>query len=232
VKALVPGLSRKVVGALYTASDGRAEPSRAAPAVARAVTAEGGTVLTGCAARAVETEAGRVSGVVTEKGRIAAQAVVLAGGAWSRLFAGNMGLNLPALNVLGSVLRTERIDGGPEISTAGSDFAFRKREDGGYNVAHGGLSTFDITPDAFRVFGAFLPALRKERGGLRLRVSRQFLTELRRPRHWDADAVSPMERERILDPEPNRKLLDTAIAAFRKSHQPSHRRKRPSAGAG
>src|SRR5919199_1108894 len=62
----------------------------------------------------VETAAGRVAGVVTEKGRIACGSVVLAGGAWSRLFCGNLGpedlkIDLPQLKVLGSVMRTERL---------------------------------------------------------------------------------------------------------------------------
>ena len=39
-------------------------------------------ILTGCAVRGVETAAGQIAGVVTEKGRIACGSVVLAGGAW------------------------------------------------------------------------------------------------------------------------------------------------------
>jgi glycine/D-amino acid oxidase-like deaminating enzyme len=218
VQALMPGFSRKVAGALHTPSDGRAEPARAAPAIARAFAAGGGTVLTGCAVRTVETAAGRLSGVITEKGPMAAGAVVLAGGAWSRLFCGNMGLHLPQLKVLGSVLRTEPIEGGPEVSSAGSDFAFRKRADGGYSVAHGSLSTFDVTPDGFRLFAAFLPALRSEWRGLRPRVSSRFLAEWREARRWAADAVSPFEKDRVLDPAPNHKLLDVAFSAFRRVH--------------
>ena len=68
--------------------------------VARAKRA-GGIVLQGCAVRGLETKGGRVSGVVTEKGPIACDSVVLAGGAWSRLFAGNVGIDLPQLKVLG-----------------------------------------------------------------------------------------------------------------------------------
>jgi glycine/D-amino acid oxidase-like deaminating enzyme len=218
LRALMPGLAGDFAGALYTPGDGRAEPARAAPAIARAVIAGGGTVLTNCAVRAVETTAGRVSGVVTERGSIAAGAVVLAGGAWSRLFCGNMDLDLPQLKVLGSVLRTAPIAGGPEISAAGSDYGFRKRADGGYSLAHGGLSTFDITPDAFRLFSAFLPALKSERKGLKLRLSRQFLAKLRQKRRWAADTVSPFEETRILDPEPDAKLLAAAMAAFRRLH--------------
>jgi glycine/D-amino acid oxidase-like deaminating enzyme len=67
----------------------------------------GGVVLERCAVRGVETKGGRISGVVTEKGAIACDSVVLAGGAWSRLFAGNAGIDLPQLKVLGSVFRTE-----------------------------------------------------------------------------------------------------------------------------
>ena len=44
-----------------------------------------------CAVRGIETTAGRVSAAVTEKGRIACERVVLAGGVWSRLFCGNLG---------------------------------------------------------------------------------------------------------------------------------------------
>jgi glycine/D-amino acid oxidase-like deaminating enzyme len=216
VESVTPGLKRTVAAALYTPDDGRAEPARAAPAIARALLAEGGIVLTGCAVRAVERTAGRASGVVTERGRIAAAAVVLAGGAWSRLFCGNMGVELPQLKVLGSVLRTGPIEGGPTISAAGSDFAYRKREDGGYTVAHGGLSTFDITPDSFRLFRLFLPALKLR--SVRLRLSGRFFAEWREPRRWAGDEATPFEQVRVLDPEPDTRLLDEAFAAFKAVH--------------
>ena len=52
---------------------------------------------------------------------------VLAGGAWSRLFCGNLGVELPQLKVLGSVMCTEKVDGGPEISASGGLFANSSR---------------------------------------------------------------------------------------------------------
>ena len=88
---------------------------------------------------------------MTEKGRIACQSVVLAGGAWSRLFCGNLGIDLPQLKVLGSVMRTEKLDGGPEISASGGLFGYRKRMDGGYTVATLGVRTIDLVPDSFRL---------------------------------------------------------------------------------
>src|SRR5712691_2133930 len=89
---LMPGLTGNWTGALYTASDGKAEPQRAAPAIAEAARRQGAAVLTQCAVRGIETAGGRISAVVTERGPIACGSVVLAGGAWSRLFCGNLGI--------------------------------------------------------------------------------------------------------------------------------------------
>src|SRR5438045_523092 len=65
---LMPGLTGNWTGALYTASDGKAEPQRAAPAIAEAARRRGAAIVTQCAARGIETQGGRVSAVVTEKG--------------------------------------------------------------------------------------------------------------------------------------------------------------------
>jgi glycine/D-amino acid oxidase-like deaminating enzyme len=210
VDRLVPGSARPWAGALYTPSDGRAEPAKAAPAIAEGARRFGATILTGCAVRGLETQAGRVSAAVTEKGRIACGAVVLAGGAWSRLFCGNLGVKFPALKVLGSVMRTQPLEGGPECAVGASDFGFRKRLDGGYTVARRGATEADIVPDSFRLFFDFLPALRVQWKELRLRVGRRFLTEWQVPRKWSLDEPSPFEKVRVLDPEPAGSLLEEA----------------------
>jgi glycine/D-amino acid oxidase-like deaminating enzyme len=130
--AVMPGASARFVAGLHTPSDGRAEPAHAAPAIAEAARDHGAKIFTNCAVRGIDLHNGRLVGVITERGRIRCEAAVLAGGAWSRLFAGNAGLDLPQLKVLGSVFRTEPLAGGPEITAAGSVFALRKRLDGGY----------------------------------------------------------------------------------------------------
>ncbi|MDQ2801563.1 MAG: FAD-binding oxidoreductase, partial [Pseudomonadota bacterium] len=158
---LLPGAAQPFAGALVTPSDGRAEPSLAAPTIAEAARTRGAAILTGCAVRGIETTGGQVSAVATERGRIACNAVVLAGGAWSRLFCGNTCIDLPQLKVLGSVLRTRPLDG-PDITAGGADFAFRKRLDGGYTVARRGANVADIVPDSFRLLPRFWPALKTE----------------------------------------------------------------------
>src|SRR5262249_30188958 len=80
----LPGIAKEYAGALFTATDGKAEPQLAGPAIARAARRLGATILTGCAVRGIETAAGRVVGVVTERSRIACGSGVLAGGALAR----------------------------------------------------------------------------------------------------------------------------------------------------
>jgi glycine/D-amino acid oxidase-like deaminating enzyme len=214
VSALLPGAARTFAGALYTATDGRAEPFQAVPAIAEGARRLGVSLHTSCAVRGFEMQAGRVSAAVTEHGRIACNAIVLAGGAWSRLFCGNLGLDLPQLKVLGSVMRTEPIDGPPEMAVGGSDFAFRKRLDGGYTIARRGIYEAPIVPDSFRLFFDFLPALRGEHGGVRLRLNSRFVEEWRTRRAWRLDEVTPFEAIRTYDPRPTRKLLDEAMGTI------------------
>jgi glycine/D-amino acid oxidase-like deaminating enzyme len=210
VADLLPGLARKVAGAIYTPSDGKAEPQMAAPAIAEAARRAGASILTQCAVRGIETAAGRVSGVVTEKGRIACQSVVLAGGAWSRLFAGNLGVELPQLKVLASVMRTERLDNGPEISASGELYAYRKRMDGGYTVATLGVRTIDLVPDNFRLFFDYLPAVRLHWKRLRFRFGSRFAEEWRMKRRWQLDEATPFEAVRTLDPAADPHVLERA----------------------
>jgi glycine/D-amino acid oxidase-like deaminating enzyme len=210
---LMPGLTGTWSGALYTASDGKAEPQKAAPAIAEAARRRGAAILADCAVRGIETQAGRVSAAVTEKGRIACDTVVLAGGAWSRLFCGNLDIQLPQLKVLATVMRTEPLEGGPEISASGGLFGFRKRMDGGYTVATLGVRTIDLVPDHFRLFSEYLPAVRLHWRKLRFRVGNRWVEEWRRPRRWGLDEPSPFEAVRVLDPEPDLFVVDRARAA-------------------
>ena len=212
----LPGLAKTWAGALYTPSDGKGEPQLAAPAIAMAARRHGAAVVQHCAVRGVETAGGRVSAVVTEKGRIQCQSVVLAGGAWSRLFAGNLGVELPQLKVLGSVMRTEKLDGGPEISASGGLFGYRKRMDGGYTVATLGVRTIDLVPDNFRLMMDYMPAVKLHWQKLRFRLGARFVEEWRTKRRWSLDEATPFEAVRTLDPAGDPYVLErskNAIAA-------------------
>jgi glycine/D-amino acid oxidase-like deaminating enzyme len=210
MEELVPGSTRHFVAALHTPTDGRAEPMHAAPAIAEAARAHGARIFTHCAVRGIDLHNGRAVGVITEAGRIRCDAVVLAGGAWSRLFCGNLGLDFPALKVLGSVFRTRPLEGGPEVTAAGSVFAIRKRLDGGYSVARRNANVAEIAPDHFRLLSDFLPRLINNRKEIRLRVGLRSWDELRTKRRWSMDDATPMEAVRVLDPKPVARTLAEA----------------------
>lgn len=210
-----PGARLDAREGILTEDDGRAEPTRAAPALARGARKAGAHVLTNCAVRGIETSGGRVSAVITERGRIACGAAILAGGAWSRLFAGNLGIELPQLRVRGSVMRTEPLSGGPRYAIGNGRFGLRPRADGGYTIARRGRSPVQITPDAFRLFRRFLPGLRRNSGELSLTIDRSAWDGLVTPRRWADDAVTPFEKTRVLDPEPQTRMLDRALRDVR-----------------
>jgi glycine/D-amino acid oxidase-like deaminating enzyme len=143
---------------------------------------------------------------------------VLAGGAWSNLFCGNLGVDLPQLKVMNSVLRTEPLSGLPEVAMAAAKYAFRKRLDGGYTVADGDANDAEIVPDTFRYFIKFLPALRSQWSSLRLHLGGRFLSEWNTPRRWSLDEETPFERLRILDPAPNQRAAENALRKLGEAH--------------
>ncbi len=195
-------------GAMYTASDGHAEPHKATSAIARAAQRNGAAILVSCAVRGIETSAGKVSSVVTEHGRIRTSTVLCAAGAWSSMFCRSLDIALPQLQVRGTVTRTVP---GPDVLDGclfDERIGIRRRQDGGYTVAHGTILDHAITPSTFRHCFKFLPALRQEIKGLRLRIGRDFIDEWNTPKKWDLDKASPFEATRVLDPEPNKHVVD------------------------
>jgi len=197
----------RFAGALYTASDARAEPSRATRAIAGGAKQAGAMVASRTAVRGLDLAAGRVAGVVTEHGRVAARAVVCAGGAWTRLFCGSLGIRVPQLAVLNSVARMAPA---PKL-LAGQAWcpavAIRRRADGGYTVAHGHHSRHSIVPASFRYLFKYLPAFRASPGSVGFAFGRDFFTELATPSRWSLDAPSPFERQRVLNPAPEVRAL-------------------------
>src|SRR3977135_1559784 len=84
-KAMTPGSVPQWIGGVHSPSDGRAEPWIAVPAIAEGARKLGATLHQNCAARGLEVSAGKVSGVITEHGRLRTNGVLLAGGSWSSL---------------------------------------------------------------------------------------------------------------------------------------------------
>ncbi|TPJ81918.1 FAD-binding oxidoreductase [Mesorhizobium sp. B2-5-13] len=211
-----PELDLPLYGALLTPDDGRAEPQLAGPAIALAARDRGATIHLECAVRGLELSAGRVSGVVTERGTIACDSVVLAGGVWSNFFARRYGIDIPQLNVTASVLRTDPLEGGPEEPIWCEEFALRKRLDGGYTIASGHENVVDIVPRSFRYMFQYLPALRSDWKSLNFRISGQFFKDMFDAQLRPLDEASAFEYTRVIDPVPSKRMTDGALRALAK----------------
>ena len=215
IAAQVPGGAEKWAGGIYTASDGRAEPTLAASAIANAAIARGAVILENCAVRGLATSNGKVSGVMTERGEIRCDQVLLAAGAWSRRFLGNHGINLPTLPLICSVMRTKPLEGPANIAVGAPDFSFRKHQDGGFIITQRGALDAPITLDHLLIGTRYMSQLRQARDNLRISLGKYFVKDLALARRWSSDRRSPFEQVRTLDPQANPALNQEAMRNLR-----------------
>lgn len=203
IDGLVPGGAGQWAGGIYTASDGRAEPTLAASAIANAARRKGAVIIENCAVRTLSLSGGRVSGVVTERGEIRCDQALLAGGLWSRKFLANLGISLPTLPLILSVIRTAPMDGPTEIAVGGPDFSFRKRQDGGYTISQRGALGAPLLLDHLLIGMRYMHMLRGQRQLLRISLGKDFLRDIALPRRWSGKSKSPFEKVRTMDPAAN-----------------------------
>jgi len=215
LREMLPDASTRWLGGMYSASDGLAEPLKAAPYIARAARKLGVTIHQNCAARGLETTGGAVSAVVTEKGRIRAGAVLCAGGAWTSMFCRHHGIPLPQAGVFASACRTEPATEVYEGGIAAGGYAFRRRVDGGYTVAISGAGRVELTPQNLRYALQFVPLYLKRRKKVGLRLGSAFFSGPESFARWTNDQVSPFEKTRVLDPPPSMKLINAAMGRFK-----------------
>jgi glycine/D-amino acid oxidase-like deaminating enzyme len=194
LEALMPECPERWQSALYTPDDGRAEPSLAVPAMARALRQRGVRIIENCAVEQILTHNQRVSGVLSEHGEIQSGSVLCAGGAWSTFLLKGCGIRLPQLTVKASVARTAPAPLIFNGNASGSSISFRRRLDGGYSVASSdyleifpSLAHLAFIPD-------FLPLMKTSWRKFRFRIP-----ELTVDGHF--------RRQRVLNPVPTAKTV-------------------------
>ncbi len=201
---------------LWCPSDGRAEPQKAAPAIALAARAKGAVILTDCAARGLETACGEIVSVVTERGTIRTKRVVVATGAWSRRFLKDIGVTLPQLKIRSTVARTGPVAGGPDAGIWDGAIGIRKRADGGLTVANGVANLADLTPDHVRFLREFMPTLIADWRNVSLGISDRFFREIDDWPTRPLDRLSPYEKTRVLDPKPTTRFIRSTMGELKR----------------
>jgi glycine oxidase len=105
-----PHLRPGIAGAVLSRNDHQVENRLLAEALAIAARRAGAAVYENCPVREIELSGGRATGIVTERGRVAADAVVLAAGAWSRQIGGLPSAFLPPVRPIKGQMLALRMD--------------------------------------------------------------------------------------------------------------------------
>ncbi|MGE5485600.1 MAG: FAD-dependent oxidoreductase [Ignavibacteriales bacterium] len=104
-----PSVSAKAVGGAFCPSDSFASPVKTCRAYAAAAEKSGAAMYMNTTVTGVSTSAGRVSGVITDRGEIKAGVVVNAAGPWGKALADMVGVELPIRPCPNQIMVTEPV---------------------------------------------------------------------------------------------------------------------------
>ena len=209
-KQMLPGLATPVVGALYTESDGQADPTRVAHAFSTSAGKLGADIISRCAVLGLQTTAGNISSVTTEDGEVACDAVICAAGAWSSRLMRNVGLRIPQLWLRASVGYTTK---GKELTRCAvwmPGVAFRQGHDAGFSIAYGGKYKHDLTLDSLRFARDFWLCYQKYNKSIQVNLDRKLVQDM-------TGGLNKFSNHRTLDPPPVDSVLQSALQNFKTS---------------
>ncbi|OLC54442.1 MAG: hypothetical protein AUH92_04080 [Acidobacteria bacterium 13_1_40CM_4_69_4] len=176
VRRVAPALSGAVLAASYCSTDGHANPTATVRAFAAAARRHHAVICTRTEVTAIAVRGGRVQGVRTTAGSVAADAVVLAAGVYTDRLCGMAGLEFPLRAAHVAVVQTVPLPSliRQVIGVANADFAGRQEVGGRMRMTGdafpwqwppGSLGPDDVQPPAWAVRAvldrgaAVLPAL-------------------------------------------------------------------------
>lgn len=214
VRSRFPQVQGSYAGAMFTPSDGHANPELVSPAFSRAAERLGAQVLTHEAVESILVSNGAVVGVTTERGAIAARSVVCAAGAFSSRLLRTIGLNLPQRSVRATVARTTPL--APLIETAvwADTVSMRQRDDGRIVFAAGARADYDLTLDVFRNVRQFLPNYWKNKTLFRFKVGAPLVRDLGGAAPWTDRSRHPFSVRHAVEPRPNMRRVDRGKLAL------------------
>ncbi|MBS0550190.1 MAG: FAD-binding oxidoreductase, partial [Proteobacteria bacterium] len=145
-----------LVGAVWLPGDGKANPADITQALAKGARNNGVRIFEKTRVTAIDTRDGRVSGVQTTEGPIAAEVVVNCGGQWARQVGRMVGVTVPLYSCEHMYIVTEKMEGVPRDLPVMRDpdgYIYFKEEVGG--LLMGGFEpeakpwNKDVIPDDF-----------------------------------------------------------------------------------
>ena len=162
IHAKLPGLAPEagVMGAMFTASDGRAEPARATRAFLEAAIDHGAEVIAGQLVSKLDTTAGRITGAWSAGRLYCAKAVICAAGAKSAALLRPLGLTLPQEVIRATVAKTAPLAAAFPHCVSCPMTGMRQAADGSLHLSVAG-GEYDVRPDSLR-YASWYMKVRKE----------------------------------------------------------------------
>jgi len=207
---------RRWKGGVFSPTDGIADPGRAAPLIALGVRQAGGSVHQFCAARGLEMQGGRISGVVTEAGTIRTSTVIMAGGAWASSFLNQYGLRFPQASVRASILSVAAPTVALPDALHTTNVSVTRRGRNSFALSISGGARVDPTPQQLTFARQFVPLFISRRRSLAPGGLQGWRAGHETRRRWRLDAPTPMEACRILDPTPDPKQVEETLSRARR----------------
>lgn len=208
----LPSLSRNagVKGAMFTASDGRAEPGRATRAYFEAALERGASISLGATASRIDVSAGRVTGVWSGGRLHRARRVLCAAGAGSGRLLRAVGLDLPQERIRATVVRTVPR---PELKldpcVSGPLTGIRQDIRGAYLISVAG-GEYDLRVDSWRYVRAYAPVRKSDPDVARINVWAPLQRLLRRGYQAPITDIAPT-RDHV---PPDQRRIGQALAEF------------------
>ncbi|WP_134724331.1 NAD(P)/FAD-dependent oxidoreductase [Paracoccus luteus] len=200
-----------VRSAMYTASDGRAEPGRATRAFFEAAVEQGVTVSLGATVSGIETSAGAVTGIRVGDRVHRAAAVLCAAGAGSGRLLHSVGIDLPQERIRATVARTSPCPERPLDPCVSAPLTGIRQDSRGAFVISVAGGEYDLRLDSWHYMRLYAQARKDNPGAAKV----NFLAPLQRLflRPYEPPLADiPPTRDHVM-PEPQR--VAQALGEFR-----------------
>ena len=196
-----PGLGTGWVGGLLQSNALSIEPTLAASVIADEAALKGAKIFQNCAVLQIEQDAGKISSVITEKGKIKTSNVVIAGGVWSSMLLKQLGIELPQLMIFAEMLSVQPMEDGPDIPFFTPMGIVRREPDNGYQFGCNS-GVVPVTKSLIK----YLPKLVSMSAGISQGLSlafniKTFFHPLSGNAYTRSNDKSPYELNRIFQPE-------------------------------
>jgi sarcosine oxidase subunit beta len=144
--AIAKGFAPTISAGITTDNDGQASGKLTTRAFGAAAERAGATIRTGVTVTGLAASGGRITGVETSEGTIAADIVILSAGAWSPKLAATVGVRLPV-----STMGLQMMSTGPAepmlrqtVGALGRQLSLKQTPDGRFVIGGGWPGDFDL----------------------------------------------------------------------------------------